>query len=121
LTFGFFGGLAGEVASNVVPGGGPIESLIRMVSQAGAMTEFDLGNDTLENGIKIVDKGIMQPLSALGQVFPNFGKLNTSSFVAYGIDIFGSLLARHITLGAGYFLLTSLVGYFFLKTRELAA
>ena len=121
LVFGFFGGIASEVASGVIPGGGPIETLIRMPTQTGAMTELDLGNDMLENVIKNIDYGIMAPLSVIGQVFPNFGDLNTSPFVAYGIDIFESLLMRHITLAACYFLLTSLIGYFFLKTRELAA
>lgn len=121
LVFGFFGGIASEVASGQIPGGGPIETLIRMPSQAGAMTELELGNETLVKVIKSIDYAIMAPLSALGQVFPNFGSLNTSPFVAYGVDIFGSLLMRHITQAACYFLLTTLVGYFFLKTRELAA
>jgi hypothetical protein len=121
LVFGFFGGIASEVASGVIPGGGPIETLIRMPMQAGAMTELDLGNDMLENAIRTIDYGIMAPLSVIGRIFPNFGSLNTSPFVAYGIDIFGSLLMRHITLAVCYFVLTSLIGYFFLKTRELAA
>lgn len=121
LVFGYFGGLAREVATKELPGGGPIESLIRMPMQSGSMTEFDLGNDVLEKVIQGIDLGIMAPLSVLGQVFPNFDNLNTSSFVAYGIDIFGSLLCRHITLTISYFLLTAVVGYFFLKTRELAA
>ncbi len=63
----------------------------------------------------------MSPLSVIGRVFPDFGGLNTSAFVAYGVDIFDSLLFRHITLAACYFLATALIGYFFLKTRELAA
>lgn len=121
LVFGFFGGVASEVATGVIPGGGPLETLIRMPTQTGAMTELDLGNDTLENVIRSIDYAIMAPLSVVGRVFPNFGSLNTSPFVAYGIDIFGSLLMRHITQAACYFLLTSLTGYFFLKTRELAA
>jgi hypothetical protein len=121
LIFGFFGGVASEVASGKIPGGGPLESIIRMPMQSGAMTELDLGNDALENVIKTIDYGIMSPLSVVGRVFPDFGSLNTSSFVAYGVDIFGSLLCRHITLAACYFVVTALVGYFFLKTRELAA
>lgn len=121
LVFGFFGGIASEVASGQLPGGGPIESLIRMPLQSGSMTELDLGNDTLENVIKSIDYGIMRPLGVIGRVFPDFGGLNTSAFVAYGIDIFDSLLLRHITLAVCYFLATALVGYFFLKTRELAA
>lgn len=121
LVFGFFGGVAREVASGVIPGGGPIETLIRMPTQSGAMTDLDLGNETLMVIVKSIDYGIMAPLSVVGQIFPNFGNLNTSPFVAYGIDIFESLLLRHMTLAACYFLLTSLIGYFFLKTRELAA
>jgi hypothetical protein len=121
LVFGFFGGIASEVASGKIPGGGPIESIIRMPTQTGAMTELDLGSDVLENVIKTIDYGIMSPLSVIGRVFPNFGSLNTSSFVAYGVDIFSSLLFRHITQAACYFVVTALIGYFFLKTRELAA
>ncbi len=121
LIFGFFGGIASEVTSGKIPGGGPIESLIRMPTHTGSMTELDLGNNVLENVIKKVDYAIMAPLSVIGQIFPNFGSLNTSSFVAYGINIFGSLVFRHITQTVCYFVLTALVGYFFLKTRELAA
>lgn len=121
LVFGFFGGVASEVASGKMPGGGPIESLIRMPLQAGSMTELDLGNDALEKVIQTVDYGIMRPLSVVGRIFPDFGGLNTSAFVAYGIDIFDRLLMRHITLTICYFVATALVGYFFLKTRELAA
>jgi hypothetical protein len=36
------------------------------------------------------------------------------------VNIFGGLLSRHLTIAAGYFLLTTIVGYFFLKTREMA-
>jgi len=121
LVFGFFGGIAREVATGVIPGGGPLETLIRMPTQTGAMTELDLGNDALENVVRGIDYGIMAPLSVVGQIFPDFGSFNTSHFVAYGVNIFGSLLTRHLTLGLCYFLLTFIVGYFFLKTRELAA
>ncbi len=121
LIFGFFGGIAREVASGELPGGGPIETLIRIPTQLGSMTDFDLGNKPLENAIKAIDYVIMAPLSAISQIFPNFGSFNTSPFVSYGINIFGSLIWRHVTLTAGYFLITSIIGYFFLKTRELAA
>jgi hypothetical protein len=41
--------------------------------------------------------------------------------VAYGYNLFCGLLARHLTIAFGYFVLTALVSYFFLKTREMAA
>jgi hypothetical protein len=121
LMLGFVGAIATDVASRKTPGGGPIETLIRIPSQTGAMTDLDLGNEKLLIAIQTIDHGIMTALSALVQVFPNFGNFNTSAFVAYGINIFGSLLMRHITQAVCYFLVTAVVGYFFLKTRELAA
>ncbi len=63
-----------EVATGKIPGGGPIESIIRMPMQSGSMTELDLGNDALEGFVKAIDYGIMYPLSAVGYILP------TSSF-----------------------------------------
>lgn len=121
LALGFFGGIARDVTVGTTPGGGPIESMIRMANQAGAMVEFDLGNDVLEQAIQGVDLGIMGSLYLLTMGLPSFSDLNTSEFVAYGVNIFEGLVARHMTMALGYFILTAIVGYFFLKTREMAA
>ncbi|MCR9293112.1 MAG: ABC transporter permease [bacterium] len=121
LMLGFFGGLALDVASGDAPGGGPIESLIRIPMQTGAMVDLDLGNPVLENTVKAIDTGIMYTLVTLFQAIPSFGQFNTADFVAYGFNIFGGLVARHLTMTFAYFVLTSVIAYFFLKTRELAA
>lgn len=121
LVLGFFGGLALDIASGDTPGGGPIESLIRIPTQTSAMVELDLGNRPLEKTIKLIDSGIMYTMVTLFQAIPSFGQFNTADFVAYGFNIFGGLVARHLTMTFAYFLLTSLIAYFFLKTRELAA
>jgi hypothetical protein len=47
--------------------------------------------------------------------------LSTAEYAASGFDIFGSLLARHAVATAGYVIAAFLIGYFFLKTREIAA
>lgn len=120
LVLGFFGGLAMDVATGASPGGGPVESLIRIPLQTGAMVDLDLGNPTLETVIKGIDSGIMYTLATVFQAIPSFGQFNTADFVAYGFNIAGSLVARHLTMTFAYFLLTSLIAYFFLKTRELA-
>lgn len=121
LVLGFSGGLALDVATGVTPGGGPVESMIRIVLQTGAAVDLDLGSQSLEFGIRKVDQGLMFTLWTLFQAIPSFGQFNTSEFVAYGFNIFDGLVARHLTMTAAYFFLTSLIAYFFLKTRELAA
>lgn len=83
--------------------------------------DLDLGNPLLERSIKVADSGIMYTLVSLFQAIPSFEQFNTADFVAYGFDIFGSLVTRHMTMTFAYFVLTSLIAYFFLKTRELAA
>ncbi|MCA9128582.1 MAG: ABC transporter permease [Planctomycetales bacterium] len=121
LVLGFFGSLAFDVATGDTPGGGPIESLIRIPTQQGAMVDLDLGNPVLEKTIKIVDNGIMYTLFSVFKAIPSFGQFNTSDYVAYGFDIFSGLVARHLTMTIAYFILTSVIAYFFLKTREIAA
>jgi hypothetical protein len=36
------------------------------------------------------------------------------------VNLFEGLLARHLTIAFGYFMMTSIISYFFLKTREMA-
>ncbi len=95
--------------------------MIRMPLQTGAMVDLDLGNPILEQTIKYADNGIMYTLFSVFQAIPSFEQFNTADFVAYGFNISGSLVARHLTMTLCYFLMTSLIAYFALKTREVAA
>ena len=121
IVVGFFGGFIDELVSGKIAGGGPIESLIRIPLQSGSATELDLGNVQLENGLRAVDKALLRSVTTLKYAIPDFIQLGTADFVAYGVNLFEGLLARHLTICAGYFLLTSFISYFFLKTREMAA
>lgn len=121
IVLGFFGFFVDEIVANKLGGGGPLESLIRIPLQSGSATELDLGNPTLETAIREIDKRLLMGVQTLKSSVPNFVQLSTSEFVAYGVNLFEGLLARHITIAAGYFLMTSIVSYFFLKTREMAA
>jgi ABC-type transport system involved in multi-copper enzyme maturation permease subunit len=126
LFLGFFGSLAMDVmnvsgTTKRMPGGGPIESMIRMPLHLSAEVDLDIGNETLVKAIKFVDTGVMATVWTMFQAVPRFGQFNTSEFVAYGYNIPDALLARHITMAIAYFVLTAIVGYFFLKTRELAS
>jgi ABC-type transport system involved in multi-copper enzyme maturation permease subunit len=121
LVLGFFGSLAVDALQGDLAGGGPIESSIRMVTQASQTVPLDLGSPLIEEAIRRVDQTLLLGMTAMASALPNFQSLNTSDFVAYGINIFGGLVARHGTITIGYLLLTTIIGYFFLKTREFAA
>lgn len=121
LGLGFFGANIDYFFTAEHSGGGPVESIIRIVTRKGVMLDMDLGNPLLEKTIRNVDYVVMYGVSTLKSAVPDFGKLGTSDFIAYGVDLFDGLLARHIFITLGYFLMTSIIGYFFVKTREMAA
>jgi hypothetical protein len=102
-------------------GGGPIESLVRLLKQDAMTTQLDV--DTVAaKVIKTTDAGIVYTLDAIATSLPNLPKMvNTAEFAASGFDIFGALLARHAVATCGYVLLAFLISYFTLKAREIAA
>jgi len=121
LILGFFGGNIDTFFNSQYNGGGPVEAIVRILTQKGTMIDLDMGNQALEKTIQTIDYGLMSGVSTLKSAVPNFGQLGTSDFIAYGVDLFDGLLARHMLIALGYFLMTTIIGYFFIKTREMAA
>ncbi len=102
-------------------GGGPVESLVRLLRQDAMTTQLDVDN-VANKVIQTVDSGIIYSLDAIATSLPNLPKmLSTAEYAASGFDIFGSLLARHAVATLGYFVLAFVISYFILKTREIAA
>jgi hypothetical protein len=120
IVLGMFGWFLDDLTSGEIPGGGPVEALIRLPLQSGAATELDLGSPLVENMVRGIDKGILMSVGLLKNALPNLYDLGTTEFITYGVNLFEGLLARHLTIAFGYFIMTSLIAYFFLKTREMA-
>lgn len=109
------------IDEGIARGGGPIESMVRLLRQDAMTTQLDV--DTIAaKVIKTADAGIVYSLDAIATALPNLPKMvGTAEYAASGIDIFGSLLARHAAATLGYCVLAFMVSYFFLKSREIAA
>jgi hypothetical protein len=54
-------------------------------------------------------------------MLPRFYDFNTSRFVADGYNINGGLLAQHLAVTMAFCVVLTVIGYFFLRTREIAA
>jgi ABC-type transport system involved in multi-copper enzyme maturation permease subunit len=117
---GFFRGFIISVATGEQPGGGPVESMIRTVTQKNMMTELDMGV-VIDTAVPALDKALMFFVWLAAMICPNFKSFNTSRFVAYGFNIPGDLLAQNATVAAAFFVVLSIYGYFLLKSREVAA
>jgi ABC-type transport system involved in multi-copper enzyme maturation permease subunit len=121
VVMGFFGQFIRGVANGAVEGGGPIEAAIRILLQQNVMTEFDNQDSILIRIIEGLDAVLMRLLQAGTYALPDFTQFDTVMFVADGYSIFPSLVGQQVTMALIYFVVVTIVGYFCLKSREIAA
>ncbi len=102
----------------LVPGGGPIESLIRLVTQTTITLRLE---PTF--GIQVAqfcDKVLMYVMDKVVHVLPNLNDFGNVQFVADGFDIPWNRLLEQATVGFGFLLAFFLAGHIFLRMREVA-
>ncbi|HEV3162644.1 MAG TPA: hypothetical protein VGZ22_01290, partial [Isosphaeraceae bacterium] len=124
-TIAFF--VAGQVAFAFLleftlqnlQGGGPFESLIRLLTHDNQMSE--LTPTVAVVTAKTLDALVMPVMSRLVYVVPNFSALDVSNSVADGFAVSWGTLGGNTLLAIAYALPFSIAGYFILKNREVAA
>jgi hypothetical protein len=124
-TIAFF--FAGQVLYNflvdftrqAVLGGGPFESLIRLVTHDNQMS--DLVPTAGVVIAKTLDSLLMPVMSMLVYIVPNFQALDVSNLVADGFAVSWPTIIFNTLLALAYALPFSIIGYFILKNREVAA
>ena len=112
-----------DLADGVAPGGGTLESSFRIVRQMNVSAEIDSNV-----GIQIVqatDVVSSNMVRFVANLVPNYKDLSRAIAeygpLVNGFDISNTMLARQCVTTMGYALIAILIGYFFLKTREIAA
>jgi len=105
--------------ATIAPGGGPIESFYRILSQ-DSMT-IELEPTTAVQIMKMADTFLLAPMRLLAGIFPSLSSLGTSDFVANGFDIPIDLVAEHGIETLGYVLAFFIAGAFCLRSREVAS
>ncbi len=120
IVVGLFRQFIVDLVSGSMEGGGPIESLIRVLTQANVSIDLDIGRfPTLV--VKFLDARFLDVLNVITMSLPDYAGFSTTEFVATGFNIEPSLLAMQVLRALTYFVFVTLIGYFFLKTREVAA
>ena len=105
--------------SSIAPGGGPIESLYRIVTQTAITLELE--STPAVQLMKTVDTFLLAPMRLLAGLFPSLSSLGTSDFVAGGFDIPFDLVAEHGMETLGYLLAFFIAGALCLRAREVAS
>ena len=99
-------------------GGGPLESFWRLVTQKNMETPLVPGipRTLLEQA----DFLLVNMLNSLTYLAPDFRELNFASFLTYGYSIDPDRLAVALMICLSFCFGLSVLGYFCLKTREIA-
>jgi hypothetical protein len=118
ITLGFFRQFFMDVASGKQVGGGPLESLYRLVTQMNQISPLPENFGT--NLLIDVDKVLKTGMYSLTYVLPNFSSLDTVGYVKYGFNIPLNHLGQALIICLAYLIGTFIIGYFFLRTREVA-
>lgn len=119
LVGGFFRDFMLKLAAQETYGGGPIESLVRMVTQANTITELEPGART--TFVKMSDRVLEFFLGAVARVLPDFGSFSFADYVANGFNVpLDPVLLTRALAALGILLPLFIAGHFFLKTREVA-
>ena len=118
ITLGFFRQFFVDVAIGKQVGGGPIESLYRLVTQMNQVSPLPENFGT--QLIVSVDSVLKVAMQSLTYVLPDFRSFSTVDFVAYGYDIPMNRLNQNLLVCAAYVAGLFVIGYFFLRTREVA-
>ena len=120
IVIGLFRQFIVELFRGELQGGGPLESTIRVIKQVNLSVNLEIGSIPLAI-VKGTDVVFLWFLRTLAVMMPDYTRYSTADYVAYGYNIPGTLLITHLLNVLGFLIIVSTVGYFFMKTREVAA
>lgn len=118
LVGGFFRPFMSELGAGDLLGGGPVESLIRLLTQQNMISPMEPGART--RVAQMVDNLLEPALGAAAAVLPEFGRFSFAGYVAYGFDISSGEISKCLLQALAFLVPVFVAAYFFLKTREVA-
>jgi hypothetical protein len=118
ITLGFFWQMFFDVATGKQIGGGPLESLYRIVTQMNQMSPLPENFGT--QMIVAVDTVLRAGMFSLAYLLPDFRSFSTVDYIAYGFYIPINRLAQELTACLAFLAGLFVAGYFLLRTREVA-
>jgi hypothetical protein len=118
MIAGVFSSFVIELSTGKIVGGGPLESMQRIASQDNMISPMEEGLKT--STIKAIDQTIAMGMRYFSAVLPEFDECSYGRHLAYGFDVGRDLIARCVIRELGFVLPVLLLGYLFLKQREVA-
>lgn len=128
LVVGYFSSFIREMGMSIFQGddplryegGGPIESLVRLVTQANISQPLEV-HPFADQVIKGIDTGFTQTLFAMTYVFPRLSDFDLSNMLAYGYHIDPATFWIAVLRALAYVVGATFIGFLIFKNREVAA
>jgi hypothetical protein len=118
LVVGFFTQFVFDVARGAVQGGGPVESMIRLVKQQNVTVQLEPGLTT--DVVQTIDVVFMFFMKSVTSLLPDFRQFSNVDYMAHGFNIPPDVVGVQLVSALGYVAAVFAIGYFFLRTREVA-
>ena len=120
VVLGFYSDYIGQMTEykEEMVGGGPIESLVRLVTQKNMMVP--LGNETAEKVVEVADRILAYSMYSTTLSIPDLRKADFSAFVQYGYGIDSQRILVAFASTMTFAIGVMIAGYYCLKTREIA-
>ncbi len=120
IVLGLFRGFFVKIALGESYGGGPLESLVRLVTQMNVMSPFP-ERTTAVVAMETVDDLFQGAMRAISYVLPDFSLyLDRVTYVSEGFSVPTDALLRDLTVCLAYVIGMAIAGYFCFRTREVA-
>lgn len=115
---GFFHDFLFKLATGQTYGGGPFESMLRMVTQENVISDLEPNLRTMV--VQTLDRLAEPMMLVAAMLLPNFGQFSFSDYVAYGFNIPGDQILKFTCRMLAFVIPVFVAGMFCLKTREVA-
>ena len=115
---GFYSQFVRDLTLPDTDGGGPIESFVRVITQQNMQVSLETG--IMTTLMEQTDKLLVTLLSGLTYLAPDFSQLDFSAFLTYGYSVDPQRLIVAVVITAAFIVGLTILGYFALKTREIA-
>jgi ABC-type transport system involved in multi-copper enzyme maturation permease subunit len=118
LVGGFFNDFMLRLAMQQTYGGGPFESLYRLITQDNQTVELPQCLTTTV--VQFLDRPAQAGLWLLAHVLPDFGRYSFSEYVASGFNVPGDTILTYTCRAFAFVLPAFVAAYLCLKNREIA-
>jgi hypothetical protein len=117
LLGGFFNEFMFRLATGQTYGGGPFESIIRILTQQNVTSAMEPGLRTTV--AQTLDQGAEFALRVVAAILPDFGRFSFADYVACGFNVSGDTVLIFTCRALAFVLPVFVAGYLCLKTREI--